>query len=133
MAGRRLPTVYAMVLPQYSERASKATSQGRRVSTVSSRTELPSGLVTFMFTDIEGSTRLARMLGDSYGAVLNAHRAVLRAALRDFGGIELFTEGDSFFVAFSDAASAMTACVAAQLALADHPWPSPDVAPRVRM
>ena len=53
---------------------------------MSGRTEPPSGLVTFLFTDIEGSTRLARMLGDSYGTVLGAHRSVLRAALRDFGG-----------------------------------------------
>ena len=100
---------------------------------MSGRTEPPSGLVTFMFTDIEGSTRLARMLGDSYGTVLGAHRTVLRAALRDFGGAELFTEGDSFFVAFADAAAAVAACVAAQRALARHGWPSPDMAPRVRM
>ncbi|MDT5031807.1 MAG: hypothetical protein QOC94_1978, partial [Actinoplanes sp.] len=78
------------------------------------RTVLPSGLVTFMFTDIEGSTRLARLLGDSYGVVLNAHRSVVRAALRDYGGAELFTEGDSFFVAFSDAAAAVAASVTAQ-------------------
>ena len=100
---------------------------------MSGRTKLPSGLVTFMFTDIEGSTRLARMLGNDYGVVLNAHRAVLRASLSDFGGVELFTEGDSFFVAFGDAAAAVAACVAAQRALAAYPWPSPDVAPRVRM
>jgi predicted ATPase/class 3 adenylate cyclase len=100
---------------------------------VSGRTELPSGLVTFMFTDIEGSTRLARMLGDLYGSVLGAHRSVLRTALRDFGGVELFTEGDSFFVAFRDASSALAACVAAQRRLDAHDWPGPDVAPRVRM
>ena len=100
---------------------------------MSGRTELPSGLVTFMFTDIEGSTRLARMLGDAYRTVLGAHRAVLRAALSHHGGTELFTEGDSFFVAFGDAAAAVAAGVAAQRALAAHDWPSPDVAPRVRM
>ncbi|UQU65474.1 adenylate/guanylate cyclase domain-containing protein [Couchioplanes caeruleus] len=100
---------------------------------MSGRTELPSGLVTFMFTDIEGSTRLARMLGDGYRSVLNAHRGVIRDAVRNHSGIELFTEGDSFFVAFADAAEAVAACVASQRALADHPWPSPDVAPRVRM
>ena len=100
---------------------------------MSGRTELPSGLVTFMFTDIEGSTRLARMLGDGYGPVLGAHRAVVRAALSHHGGAELFTEGDSFFVAFGDAAAALAACVAAQRALAAHDWPSPDAAPRVRM
>ncbi len=100
---------------------------------MSGRTELPSGLVTFMFTDIEGSTRLARMLGDSYGAVLGAHRAVLRTALSNFGGVELFTEGDSFFVAFGDASGAVAACVAAQRALAAYAWPSRDATPRVRM
>jgi predicted ATPase/class 3 adenylate cyclase len=86
-----------------------------------------------MFTDIEGSTRLARMLGDSYGAVLGAHRAVLRTALSNFGGVELFTEGDSFFVAFGDASGAVAACVAAQRALAAYAWPSRDATPRVRM
>jgi predicted ATPase/class 3 adenylate cyclase len=100
---------------------------------VSGRTELPSGLVTFMFTDIEGSTRLARMLGDGYGRVLNAHRGVVRAALGNYAGAELFTEGDSFFVAFRDATAAVSACVAAQRALAAYPWPSADAAPRVRM
>lgn len=100
---------------------------------MSGRTELPSGLVTFVFTDIEGSTRLARMLGDDYGSVLNAHRGVLRRALRNHSGVELFTEGDSFFVAFGDAGAAVAACVASQHALDEYPWPSPDVAPRVRM
>jgi predicted ATPase len=57
----------------------------------------------------------------------------LRAALSHHGGTELFTEGDSFFVAFGDAAAAVAAGVAAQRALAAHAWPSPDVAPRVRM
>ena len=97
------------------------------------RTELPSGLVTFMFTDIEGSTRLARMLGDAYGSVLGAHRSVLRAALRDFDGVEMFTEGDSFFVAFGEAPSAIAACVEAQRRLSVHDWPSSEVRPRVRM
>nr|WP_296075906.1 adenylate/guanylate cyclase domain-containing protein [uncultured Actinoplanes sp.] len=100
---------------------------------MSGRTELPSGLVTFMFTDIEGSTRLARMLGDDYGSVLGDHRTVMRAAFRDFGGAELFTEGDSFFVAFSDASAAVTAGVEAQRRLSAHDWSYPDAVPRVRM
>ena len=100
---------------------------------MSGRTELPTGLVTFMFTDIEGSTRLARVLGETYGTVLGAHRTVLRTALSDFGGVELFTEGDSFFIAFRDASAAVAACVAAQRALAAHDWPDPDTIPRVRM
>ncbi|GAB1643246.1 adenylate/guanylate cyclase domain-containing protein [Krasilnikovia sp. MM14-A1259] len=100
---------------------------------MSGRTELPSGLVTFMFTDIEGSTRLARMLAEAYGVVLNAHRSVIRAVLQDFGGTELFTEGDSFFVAFSSAAAAVAACIAVQRALAAYGWPGPESMPRVRI
>jgi predicted ATPase/class 3 adenylate cyclase len=86
-----------------------------------------------MFTDIEGSTRLARMLGDDYGSVLGDHRAVMRAAFRDYGGVELFTEGDSFFVAFGDACAALAAAVEAQRRLSAHDWTHPDVAPRVRI
>jgi predicted ATPase/class 3 adenylate cyclase len=86
-----------------------------------------------MFTDIEGSTRLARMLGDDYGSVLGDHRAVMRAAFRDYGGVELFTEGDSFFVAFGDACAALVAAVEAQRRLSAHDWAHPDVAPRVRI
>ncbi|WIM96036.1 adenylate/guanylate cyclase domain-containing protein [Actinoplanes oblitus] len=86
-----------------------------------------------MFTDIEGSTRLARMLGDGYRAVLNAHRSLLRGALSDFGGVELLTEGDSFFVAFDNADAAVAACVEAQRRLAGYPWPRADAVPKVRM
>ncbi len=100
---------------------------------MSGRTQLPSGLVTFMFTDIEGSTRLARMLGAGYHPVLDDHRKLLRRALSDKDGTELFTEGDSFFVAFSSAAAALQACVDGQRALAAHPWPTPEARPRVRM
>ncbi|WP_433792288.1 ATP-binding protein [Actinoplanes sp. CA-252034] len=100
---------------------------------MSGRIELPSGLVTFMFTDIEGSTRLARMLGETYRSVLGAHRAVLRGVFDDFGGVELLTEGDSFFVAFSNADAAVAACVEAQRRLSAHGWPRHDAVPRVRM
>jgi predicted ATPase/class 3 adenylate cyclase len=100
---------------------------------VSGRIELPSGLVTFMFTDIEGSTRLARMLGETYRTVLGAHRAVLRGVFDDFDGVELLTEGDSFFVAFSNADAAVAACVEAQRRLSAHDWPRVDAVPRVRM
>ncbi len=100
---------------------------------MSGRDQLPSGLVTFMFTDIEGSTRLARMLGSRYRQVLGAHRDVVRRALIARGGVELFTEGDSFFAAFADAAAAVDACLIAQRDLADHDWPYPDAAPLVRM
>jgi predicted ATPase len=86
-----------------------------------------------MFTDIEGSTRLARMLGETYRSVLGAHRAVLRGVFDDFSGVELLTEGDSFFVAFSDADAALAACVEAQRRLSAYDWPRRDAVPRVRM
>ncbi|GIF70678.1 hypothetical protein Asi02nite_01960 [Asanoa siamensis] len=86
-----------------------------------------------MFTDIEGSTRLAQMLGAGYRPVLTEHRRILRATLAANRGVELFTEGDSFFIAFDDAAAALDACVSAQRALADHDWPAPEATPRVRM
>ncbi|GAB3968601.1 hypothetical protein GCM10027615_20790 [Plantactinospora veratri] len=100
---------------------------------MSARIHLPSGLVTFMFTDIEGSTRLAQMLGPGYRPVLSEHRRLLRATLAASDGTELFTEGDSFFVAFADASSALDASLAAQRALNNHEWPTPEATPRVRM
>jgi predicted ATPase/class 3 adenylate cyclase len=109
------------------------TSRGAEVSGVPGRVHLPSGLVTFLFTDIEGSTRLAQMLGAGYRPVLTEHRRLLRATLAANHGVELFTEGDSFFIAFDDAAAALDACVTAQRALATHDWPSPEATPRVRM
>ncbi len=100
---------------------------------MSARTHLPQGLVTFLFTDIEGSTRLAQLLGPGYRAVLTAHRHLLRRTLSACGGVPLFSEGDSVFVAFSDAAAALVACAEAQRALAAHPWPAPEARPLVRM
>lgn len=100
---------------------------------MSVRTQLPSGLVTFMFTDIEGSTRLARLLGSRYRPVLGEHRRLVRRTLSDKDGLELSTEGDSFFAAFADAAAAIDACLTAQRALAEHDWLRPEAAPRVRM
>lgn len=98
---------------------------------------LPAGDVTFMFTDIEGSTRLASGLGaERYRVVLHRHRALVREVLRATGGCEIDTEGDSFFVAFHDAADACTAAVAIQAALRAAEWPdhgAGTVRPRVRM
>ncbi|MCW2642179.1 MAG: adenylate/guanylate cyclase protein [Dactylosporangium sp.] len=100
---------------------------------MSARTHLPDGLVTFLFTDIEGSTRLAQLLGVNYRSVLTEHRRVLRRTLSTGDGVELFTEGDSLFVAFTDAAAALLACAAAQRALSEHDWPGPQARPMVRM
>ncbi len=96
------------------------------------RRPLPSGTVTFLFTDIEGSTDLFTRLGAAYEPLLEAHRAILRAAFEAAGGVEVRTEGDAFFVAFTSASAAAAACIAAQRALAAHPWPA-DAPIRVRM
>jgi predicted ATPase len=84
--------------------------------------ELPSGTVTVLFTDIEGSTKLLHKLGaDAYADVLSEHRRVLREAFTARGGIEVDTQGDAFFVAFRDAEEAVAAAQAAQEALATAP------------
>jgi branched-chain amino acid transport system substrate-binding protein len=95
--------------------------------------EFPSGTVTFLFTDIEGSTRLLSRLGrDGYGRVLSEHHRLLRDAFSAHDGIEVDTQGDAFFVVFRTAAYAVAAAVAAQRALAEHEWPD-GAAPHVRM
>ncbi len=94
--------------------------------------DLPSGTVTLLFSDIEGSTALLSRLGDRYAAALSAQRVLLRDALCRYRGRELGTEGDSFFVVFESAGDAVGCCVEAQRALAGHDWPGGD-AVRVRM
>jgi predicted ATPase len=83
--------------------------------------ELPSGTVTLLFTDIEGSTRLLHELGDRYGDVLAEHRRVLREVFARHGGVEVDTQGDAFFFAFPRAGEAVAAADEAQRALADGP------------
>jgi predicted ATPase/class 3 adenylate cyclase len=99
--------------------------------TINVRT-LPTGIVTFLFTDIEGSTRLVQTLGEGYDDLLGEHCRILRTAIAESGGTELSTEGDSFFAVFERPADAVAATVAAQRALAEQAWPAgADV--RVRM
>jgi predicted ATPase/class 3 adenylate cyclase len=93
---------------------------------------LPTGTVTFLFTDIEGSTALITRLGSAYEPLLEAHRRILRAAFDAAGGIEIQTEGDAFFIVFASASAAAAACLAAQRGLAAYPWPA-DSQVRVRM
>jgi predicted ATPase/class 3 adenylate cyclase len=95
-------------------------------------TDLPTGTVTFLFTDIEGSTGLLQALGDRYAAVLDEHAAILRRALAEHGGVEVSTHGDAFFAVFTSPAAAVRAAVAAQRALAAHDWsPAPPVRVRI--
>jgi predicted ATPase/class 3 adenylate cyclase len=85
---------------------------------------LPSGVVTFCFTDIEGSTPLLARLGsDPYQELLEIHRGLIRTAAGPHGGVEVRTEGDGMFFAFSSAGEAILACRNAQRALVRHPWP----------
>ena len=84
---------------------------------------LPSGLVTFVITDIEGSTRLFRRLGPAYLPLLETHNALLRKQWGRHGGAEVKTVGDSFVVAFASAAEALAAAVAAQENITSYPWP----------
>ncbi len=86
-------------------------------------TALPTGTVTFLFTDIEGSTRLVQSLGERYPALLETHARLVRVALRDHQGIEVSTEGDAFFAVFGSAADALLAAIDCQRALATGPWP----------
>ena len=83
--------------------------------------ELPTGTVTLLFTDIEGSTRLLHELGERYAEVLAEHRHLLRKAFSHYGGVEVDTQGDAFFVAFARASDAVAAARDAQGALADGP------------
>lgn len=94
--------------------------------------ELPTGTVTFMFSDIEGSTRMVQKLGERWPDVLTQHCLILRSAITGNGGIELDTEGDSFFAVFSTADAAVRAAIEGQRALVAHSWPE-DGRVRVRM
>ena len=84
--------------------------------------DLPSGTVTFLFTDVEGSTRLLHELGaEGYAAALAEHRRILRAAFGRQGGVEVDTQGDAFFVAFPTAEGALAAAVAVRDELTSGP------------
>jgi class 3 adenylate cyclase/CheY-like chemotaxis protein len=86
-------------------------------------TTLPSGTVTLLFTDVEGSTGLAETLGDAWAEVLEEHRRILRAEVAARWGIEVDCRGDELFAVFTDAVSAVQAAAAAQRALGAHAWP----------
>jgi class 3 adenylate cyclase len=84
---------------------------------------LPGGTVTFVFTDIEGSTRLLQELGDDFADASREHRRIVRKAFGERGGTEIDTQGDSFFFSFPRARDAVAAAVDAQRGLRDHSWP----------
>ncbi|HTC85219.1 MAG TPA: tetratricopeptide repeat protein [Candidatus Acidoferrum sp.] len=101
--------------------------------TSAATTDRPTGVVTFLFTDIEGSSRLEQRVGTAaYAALRERHRVLFRGAFAAHGGIEQGTSGDSFFVVFPSADGAVRAAVEGQRALAAEPWPD-DGAIRVRI
>jgi len=83
--------------------------------------DLPNGVVTLLFTDVEGSTKLLREIGDAYTEAVHEHRRVLRSAFAAHHGVEVDTQGDAFFVAFARASDAVGAVADAQRALAGGP------------
>lgn len=93
---------------------------------------LPSGTITILFTDIEGSTRLLQQLGEKYATLIAEHNLLLREASETNNGRVMGLEGDSFFVVFPRALDAINAVVQSQRALATHAWPEA-VTVRVRM
>jgi class 3 adenylate cyclase len=86
-------------------------------------TILPQGTVTFVFTDIEGSTELLKALGDGYGRLVTDHRLIVREEFGSRSGTEIDTQGDAFFYSFGRARDAVAAAVAVQRRLAEHDWP----------
>jgi class 3 adenylate cyclase len=94
--------------------------------------ELPGGTVTFLFSDIEGSTRLLQALGERWEGALARHNEILRDAFAQAGGREVDRQGDAFFAVFPRARDAVAAAAAAQRALAAESWPA-DAQVRVRM
>ena len=94
--------------------------------------KLPSGTVTFVFTDIEGSTALLKQLGEQYGQMLAEHRRIVRELFTGADGIEIDTQGDAFFFAFARARDAVAAAVEVQRAHGAKRWPEGSVV-RVRI
>ncbi|HEY6315394.1 MAG TPA: BTAD domain-containing putative transcriptional regulator [Streptosporangiaceae bacterium] len=105
-----------MVVPGTRDEPARASRRGGRRA-------LPGGAVTFVFTDIEGSTRLVKALRDRYAEVLAGHRRLVRAAIAAHGGHEVDTQGDAFFAAFGGAKQAVLCALEVQRALAAQDWP----------
>ncbi|MGO8947704.1 MAG: tetratricopeptide repeat protein [Ktedonobacterales bacterium] len=130
-AARRRPTDPSSLSGSLPAPSSTA-EPGGPVADPRTPSAFPTGTVTFLFTDIEGSTRLLQRLGDAYAHVLVEHQRLLRQTWAEHGGVEVDTAGDGFFVAFPTAPAALAAAAAATRSLAAHSWPE-GAAVRVRM
>lgn len=106
--------------------------QGQLQAAAPQTTSLPTGFVTFMMTDIEGSTALLRHLGDRYGELLNDIRDMIRSAVAQKFGHEIDARADEFFAVFESATDAIEAGIAIQRAFMKKDWPE-KLAVRVRM
>jgi DNA-binding SARP family transcriptional activator/DNA-binding beta-propeller fold protein YncE len=126
--GEELRRLERAILEQDASLAPAAATPARRPEIV----HVPTGTVTFLFTDVEGSTRLVRELGDDYGTLLEQHHALVRSALGERGGEEVDTQGDAFFFAFRRARDAVRGAVELQKRIAGSRWPQ-DVTIRVRI
>jgi len=102
----------------------KAQVRNGSASDSGSQSPLPTGTLTLLFSDVEGSTNLLRVLGSEYPAVLSRQRAILRTSFQRWHGRELGTDGDGFFVVFSSVVDAVNAAVHVQRELAGQDWPS---------
>jgi class 3 adenylate cyclase len=139
MLPRALRASYLPANDAVAARAARTLTASRRLSVAATlwrmgraMVDLPRGTITFLFTDVEGSTRLLTRVGDRYAELLTAHERALRAAFAAHHGCEIGTHGDEFFVAFTRATDALRAAVAAQRGLASVRWPG-GVDVRVRM
>jgi len=139
---QRFASVRAFALALEEARREDVSSQTRLVlatdypvearQRVASPRDLPTGTVTLLFTDIEGSTHLLQQGGERYPSVLEEYRSLVRRAFQKDSGHEVDTQGDGFFVAFARASEAIGAAVEMQRTLASHAWPQ-GVLVRVRM
>jgi len=122
--------------PPYAETArvchTPKMSDNRQATAVHDRRPLPEGTVTFVFTDIEGSTSHLRRLRGRYGEMIGAHGRLIRNALGEHGGWEIDTQGDAFFCVFGRAGNAVAFAASVQNAIAQHDWPE-GVPVRVRI
>jgi class 3 adenylate cyclase/tetratricopeptide (TPR) repeat protein len=117
---RAIATVLAGQAPLENLSQANPPEPGHRLS---SKHSLPTGTITLLFTDIEGSTQLLQRLGERYAQVLGECRHVLRTVFAEYNGSEVDTQGDAFFAVFARATDAVAAAVAAQRAIAIHGWP----------
>lgn len=85
--------------------------------------QLPTGTITFLFTDLEGSTRLLQRLKEGYPGLLEEHARLIRRVVEQAGGHEVGTEGDAFFLVFPSAPAAVWAAAEIQSEIASHAWP----------